>query len=125
MRSPRAKSDFGSAAVRIVAEQKPSHKPAQLSKTRSSMKTSWLNRNDQFMIVTDVMRPQESKLGNSFMNPRYAIADTSNIFSPALIFYKDLIRHNIAELLHIAGSAERLRPHVKTHKTREIVRLQL
>src|SRR6266478_914630 len=71
------------------------------------------------------MRPQESNSGTYSMNPRYAIADTSNIFSPALIFYKDLIRHNIAELLRIAGSAERLRPHVKTHKTREIVRLQL
>jgi D-threonine aldolase len=59
------------------------------------------------------------------MNARYAIADTSGIVSPALVFYKDLIRHNIAELLRIAGSAERVRPHVKTHKTREIVRLQL
>jgi D-threonine aldolase len=58
------------------------------------------------------------------MNPLYAIDDVSSIFSPALIFYKDLIRKNIAEVIRLAGSPERLRPHVKTHKTREIVRLE-
>ncbi len=59
------------------------------------------------------------------MNPQYAVHDTAAIFSPALLFYKDLIRRNIARCLEIAGSADRLRPHVKTHKTREIVRLEL
>jgi D-serine deaminase-like pyridoxal phosphate-dependent protein len=59
------------------------------------------------------------------MNPVYAIQDVSEVFSPALIFFKDLIRQNIAQAVAIAGSAERLRPHVKTHKTREIVRLEL
>jgi D-serine deaminase-like pyridoxal phosphate-dependent protein len=58
------------------------------------------------------------------MNPVYAIDDVSSIFSPALLFYKDLIRKNIAEVIRLAGSPERLRPHVKTHKTREIVRLE-
>src|SRR5450432_1890683 len=59
------------------------------------------------------------------MNPIYAIEDTSAIFSPGLLFYKDIIQRNIAECLRIAGNPERLRPHVKTHKTREIVKLQL
>lgn len=59
------------------------------------------------------------------MNPYYAIRDTSHIFSPALLFYKDLIRNNIARAIEMAGNAERLRPHVKTHKTREIVRLEM
>jgi D-serine deaminase-like pyridoxal phosphate-dependent protein len=59
------------------------------------------------------------------MNLQYAIADTSSVFSPGLVFYKDLIRRNIAEAIRIAGGAARLRPHVKTHKTREIVRLQM
>ena len=59
------------------------------------------------------------------MDPRYTIANTSSLFSPALVFYKDLIRHNIAEAIRIAGSPARLRPHVKTHKTREIVLMQL
>ena len=59
------------------------------------------------------------------MNPLYAIADTSTIFSPALVFYKDLIRRNIAHAVEMAGEPDRLRPHVKTHKTREIVRMEL
>src|SRR5215471_17862022 len=59
------------------------------------------------------------------MNPRYAIRDTSSIFTPALIFYKELIAGNIARAIEIAGGARRLRPHVKTHKTREIVRMEL
>jgi D-serine deaminase-like pyridoxal phosphate-dependent protein len=59
------------------------------------------------------------------MNPHYAIRDTSHIFSPGLLFYKDLIRSNIARAIDMAGGAERLRPHVKTHKTREIVRLEM
>jgi D-serine deaminase-like pyridoxal phosphate-dependent protein len=58
------------------------------------------------------------------MNSCYAIEDTSAIFSPALLFYKDLIRKNIARAVEMAGSPERLRPHVKTHKTREIVQLE-
>ena len=59
------------------------------------------------------------------MNPIYAIADTTAILSPGLIFYKELIQRNIERCLQIAGSADRLRPHVKTHKTREIAQLQL
>src|SRR6266478_2539390 len=59
------------------------------------------------------------------MNPMYAIHDVTQVFSPALVFYKDLIRKNIARALEIAGSPTRLRPHVKTHKTREIARLEL
>jgi D-serine deaminase-like pyridoxal phosphate-dependent protein len=59
------------------------------------------------------------------MSPMYAIADTSQVLSPGLIFFKDLIQRNIDRCLQIAGGPERLRPHVKTHKTREIVRLQL
>src|SRR5207245_2004748 len=59
------------------------------------------------------------------MNPVYAVHDTSGIFTPALLFYKDLIRRNLARCLEMAGSADRLRPHVKTHKTREIVRMEL
>jgi D-threonine aldolase len=58
------------------------------------------------------------------MNPIYAIEDISSVFSPALLFYKDLIRKNIAEVIRLARSPARLRPHVKTHKTREIVRLE-
>jgi D-serine deaminase-like pyridoxal phosphate-dependent protein len=59
------------------------------------------------------------------MDARYRIPDPSSIFSPALVFYKELIESNLAHMLAMAGDAARLRPHVKTHKTREITRLAL
>jgi D-serine deaminase-like pyridoxal phosphate-dependent protein len=59
------------------------------------------------------------------MNPAYAIRNVDTIYSPALVFFKDLIRKNIAEVIRMAGSPAKLRPHVKTHKTREIARMEL
>ena len=59
------------------------------------------------------------------MNPQYLLQDPSSIFTPALLFYKDIIRANIATVLRMAGSPARLRPHAKTHKTREIARMEL
>src|SRR6266852_1008898 len=59
------------------------------------------------------------------MNPRYLLHDTSAVFSPGLLFYKDLIRENIALAVRMAGDPQRLRPHVKTHKTRELARMEL
>jgi D-serine deaminase-like pyridoxal phosphate-dependent protein len=59
------------------------------------------------------------------MNPHYTIRDVSGISSPALFFFKDLIQRNIAHAAEMAGGAARLRPHVKTHKTREIVQMSL
>jgi D-serine deaminase-like pyridoxal phosphate-dependent protein len=41
------------------------------------------------------------------------------------LFYPALIRQNLRRAVEIAGRPERLRPHVKTHKTREIARLWL
>jgi D-serine deaminase-like pyridoxal phosphate-dependent protein len=55
----------------------------------------------------------------------YRLADEADVFSPALVFYPELIRKNVARVIELAGSPDRLRPHAKTHKTREITRLQL
>src|SRR5258708_18892175 len=59
------------------------------------------------------------------MTATYLLTEPNSVQSPALLFYKDLIRRNLASALTIAGDPDRLRPHVKTHKTREIVRMQL
>jgi D-serine deaminase-like pyridoxal phosphate-dependent protein len=59
------------------------------------------------------------------MNALYHLNDTANIFSPALVFFKELIQRNLEAALLIAKQPERMRPHVKTHKTREIVRMEL
>src|SRR5262245_66653506 len=59
------------------------------------------------------------------MVSRYYIADTSQIISPALVLYKELIAANLRRMLDIAGDAGRLRPHVKTHKMPHIVRMKM
>ena len=53
------------------------------------------------------------------------VKNSSSLPSPALLFYENAIRDNFAEAVRIAGSPNRLRPHVKTHKTAEIVRIAL
>src|SRR5512137_2930559 len=55
----------------------------------------------------------------------YEIANVDEVASPALAFYPERIEENIRRMIRIAGDTARLRPHVKTHKTPEIVRLQL
>jgi D-serine deaminase-like pyridoxal phosphate-dependent protein len=63
--------------------------------------------------------------GTTVIDNRYCIADTSEIVSPGLVIFRDLVEQNLGEMIRIAGSVSRLRPHCKTHKMREIVELQL
>ena len=53
------------------------------------------------------------------------INDASGIISPAMVVFRDRLLDNIAAMIRIAGDPLRLRPHCKTHKTREVVALQL
>jgi len=55
----------------------------------------------------------------------YKITNESEIDSPALLLYPDRIEANIERMIQIAGGPERLRPHVKTYKIPEIVKLQM
>jgi D-serine deaminase-like pyridoxal phosphate-dependent protein len=55
----------------------------------------------------------------------YELSEPSAVPSPALLFYPALIRQNLRRAVEIAGGPDRLRPHVKTHKTREIVQMWL
>ncbi|HEY1188279.1 MAG TPA: D-TA family PLP-dependent enzyme [Gemmata sp.] len=59
------------------------------------------------------------------MHPAYQLSDLANIFSPALVFFPELIKQNIGRVIEMAGGPARLRPHVKTHKTIEIVKMLL
>jgi len=59
------------------------------------------------------------------MDPRYQIADTSDILSPGLVLFREQLEENIDHMIRIAGSLQRLRPHCKTHKMREVIELQL
>jgi D-serine deaminase-like pyridoxal phosphate-dependent protein len=59
------------------------------------------------------------------MSHQYHLSNVADIPSPALVFFPDRIRRNIAAVVKAAGDPARLRPHVKTHKTTEIVHMQL
>jgi len=49
----------------------------------------------------------------------------STIDSPALLVFPSLVKKNIAEMIRMAGDVNRLRPHIKTHKTAEGIRLMM
>jgi D-threonine aldolase len=53
----------------------------------------------------------------------YAIRDVSELLSPGLLIDRGLVRRNLEAMIAMARGAERLRPHVKTHKMAEIVRM--
>lgn len=55
----------------------------------------------------------------------YDVLNPDQILSPSLLVYKERVAFNIRLMISIAGSADRLVPHVKTHKMAEIVRMQL
>jgi D-serine deaminase-like pyridoxal phosphate-dependent protein len=57
------------------------------------------------------------------MTPPYRLDDPSGLLSPSLLIFRDLLVANITTMIAQAGSAERLRPHVKTHKMPAIVGL--
>lgn len=59
------------------------------------------------------------------MKISYALHEATDLPTPALVFYPQIIRRNIETILKMAGDPARLRPHVKTHKTREITQMQL
>lgn len=59
------------------------------------------------------------------MDDCYTIEDASGIISPSVVVFREMVEVNLDHMIEIAGSPARLRPHCKTHKTREIVQLEL
>jgi len=55
----------------------------------------------------------------------YKIENAGSVFSPGLLIFSDLVKQNLVEMIRIAGGPERLRPHCKTHKTQEVVKIAL
>jgi len=59
------------------------------------------------------------------MTDWFQVSNESDVPSPALLVYPDRIRENIRRMIAIAGGVERLRPHMKTHKLAEVIRMQM
>lgn len=55
----------------------------------------------------------------------YVIKNTDLIDSPALVVYPERMKENIRLLKSMIDDPDRLRPHVKTHKSKEVTRLML
>lgn len=56
-------------------------------------------------------------------NSWYQIDDVHKLDSPALVIYPQRVRENVKTILSMIDEPERLRPHVKTHKTKEVTQL--
>lgn len=54
----------------------------------------------------------------------FELADAAAVESPALLLYPRRIEENLRRMLRMAGGPARLRPHVKTHKLPQVVRMQ-
>ncbi|MGN6178407.1 MAG: alanine racemase, partial [Mucilaginibacter sp.] len=55
----------------------------------------------------------------------YIIDNIDEIDTPALVVYPDRVKENISFAKSIIEDVERLRPHVKTHKSGNVTRLLL
>lgn len=55
----------------------------------------------------------------------YKPINESELSTPSVLVFPDRIEENIRRMIAIAGDVQRLRPHVKTHKMAEVVRLQV
>ncbi len=55
----------------------------------------------------------------------FYIHDIDKIDSPALVIYADRVKKNISLIISMIDDPLRLRPHVKTHKTKEATLLQM
>ena len=58
-------------------------------------------------------------------NKWYMVSNIQEVPSPSLLVYPARIESNIKKMVAMARNADHLRPHVKTHKMSEIIRLQM
>ncbi len=59
------------------------------------------------------------------MSDDYFIQRPDDLLSPSLVVFRSLVERNLATMLRVAGTPDRLRPHCKTHKMPAVIRLLL
>jgi D-threonine aldolase len=59
------------------------------------------------------------------MSNWYDIENVNMIDSPQVVIYADRVQHNIEAAVKMVGDVNRLRPHIKTSKTSEVVQMML
>src|SRR5436190_19058034 len=55
----------------------------------------------------------------------YDVTNIDELDSPALIVFPDRIKYNIQLAIKMVGNVNRLRPHIKTHKSKEVSLLMI
>lgn len=55
----------------------------------------------------------------------YKVTNTESVITPSLLVYPDRIQRNIETMVRMSNGPSNLRPHVKTHKTAEIIKMQM
>lgn len=55
----------------------------------------------------------------------FEIKNISGLDSPALVVFPDRVKHNIQLAIEMIGDVNRLRPHIKTNKSKEVSQLML
>src|SRR3954471_21206038 len=55
----------------------------------------------------------------------YRVSNVDDVASPALLIYPDRVEENIRRMVRVAGGVDRLRPHMKTNKLPEVIRMQM
>ena len=55
-------------------------------------------------------------------NNWYQVKNSDEIITPGLLVYPDRIKQNIESMISVSGTPDRLIPHVKTYKMKEIVK---
>lgn len=55
----------------------------------------------------------------------YELKTHEDVVSPSLLVYPDRIERNIKLMVEMVGDPKKLRPHIKTHKTAEIIKMQM
>jgi D-threonine aldolase len=53
----------------------------------------------------------------------YNIHNINELDSPALLVFPEIVKYNIKKAVEMIGDVSRLRPHIKTHKTIEVIKL--
>jgi len=64
-------------------------------------------------------------ISNEIKNKWYQLDDIDSVDSPALVVYRERVLANIKTLISMIDDVDRLRPHVKTHKTIEVSKLMM
>ena len=55
----------------------------------------------------------------------YKLSNPTELDTPAMITYPHIVQENIDEIIRICGDPEKIVPHSKTHKSSDVLKMQL